>query len=90
MAASAQGKPILVWLLSPRCLSADTALDSLWQKYVRGCQEESRLRVGGGQYGGSERKAGEAEASAVTYLQIPGEGALLRVMAMLLPPACLQ
>lgn len=44
------------------------------------------MRARAGQYGGSERKAGGAEASAVTDLQVPGEGALRRVMAVLLPP----
>lgn len=57
---------------------------SLWQKYARGCQAEGRSGAEGGQCGGSERRAGEAEASAVTYLQVLGEGSSGRVTAVLL------
>lgn len=32
------------------------------------------MRVRGEQRGGSERKAGKAEASVITYLQVLGEG----------------
>lgn len=86
--ASAQGKPLLVWLLPPRCLSAGTASVSLWRKHARGCQEKGRTRAGGWQGGGPGRKAGEAAAAAVTYPQVLGHSD--SAAPARLRPACLQ